>query len=168
MMQDGRGKTDEARAVSKTEHCGQQDHGGVVKKQFEVKPVEYAELASAVDQLASRAPTVDAAELSALWPWVEGLVLDRVRADESEARSGAAFDSALLRAEGQRIRNLAWEVGVSVDLGAVHVSALEALAELLRRRGSRFAQEVARRPSVEWAGARGPSQSNIGQGLRSV
>jgi len=140
-----------------------------VKKQFEVKPVEYAELAGAVDQLASRAPTIDAGELIALWPWVEGLVLDRVSADEAEVRSGAAFDSALSRAEGQRIRNLAWEIGVSVDLGAVHVSALEALADLLRRRGSRFAKQAAVRRSVEWAGSRGLSVSNVvGHGLRSV
>ncbi|HEX2672536.1 MAG TPA: hypothetical protein VHM25_16755 [Polyangiaceae bacterium] len=138
-----------------------------MKKQFEVKPVEYAELASAVDQLASRAASIDSGELIAMWPWVEGLVLDRVRADESEAQSGAAFDSALLRAEGQRIRNLAWEIGVSVDLGAVHVSALEALAEVLRKRGLRFAVQV-RRPSVERAGTRASSLSSVGHGLRSV
>ena len=81
-----------------------------MKRQIEVKPVEYVELAGAVDQLVRRASNIDAAELIALWPWVEGLVLDRVRADEAEAAGG--FDSALLRAEGQRIRNLAWEVGV--------------------------------------------------------
>ena len=130
-----------------------------MKKQFEVKPVEYAELAGAVDQLARRAPTIGSGELIALWPWVEGLVLDRVRADESDVQGGAAFDSALFRAEGQRIRNLAWEIGVSVDLGAVHVSALEALAEVLRRRGSRFGKHVALRRSVErgWHASGRPS-----------
>lgn len=133
--------------------CCPGDHGGVVKKQFEVKPVEYAELAGAIDQLASRAPSIDAGELIALWPWVEGLVLDRVRADEFETQSGGAFDGALLRAEGQRIRNLAWEIGVSVDLGAVHVNALEALAELLHKRGARFSTQAARRRLVERGGA---------------
>jgi hypothetical protein len=139
-----------------------------VKKQFEVKPAEYAELAGAVDQLALRAPTVGAAELIALWPWVEGLVLDRVRADEAEAPTGGGFDAALSSAEGQRIRNLAWEIGVLVDLGAVHVSALEALAEVLRKRGSRFGMQAAMRRSVELATSRGLSASNAGYGLRSV
>jgi len=136
-----------------------------VKRQIEVKPVEYVELAGAVDQLVRRASNIDAAELIALWPWVEGLVLDRVRADEAEAAGG--FDSALLRAEGQRIRNLAWEVGVSVDLGAVHVAALEALAELLRKRGRRFRTQDAMRHPLARSGARDSSASIVSHG-RSV
>ncbi|HYP98698.1 MAG TPA: hypothetical protein VER96_08490 [Polyangiaceae bacterium] len=143
-------------------------YGGIVKKQLEVKPVEYAELAGAVEQLAQRAPTIGVTELIALWPWVEGLMLDRVRADEAEAPSGGGFDDALLRAEGQRIRNLAWEIGVSVDLGDVHVSALESLAELLRKRGSRFGMQASLRRSVERAVTRGSSASNVSHGLRSV
>lgn len=137
-----------------------------MKKELEVKPVEYAELAGAVDQLALRAPTIDATELIALWPWVEGLMLDRVRADETELEAGGGFDSALLRAEGQRIRNLAWEIGVSVDLGAVHRPALEALADLLRKRGARFGRQAAIRQSVARAAIRSRSASNENQGLR--
>lgn len=109
-----------------------------MKKQFAMKPVDYSELASAVAQLAQRAPTIETAELSSLWPWVESLVLDRVHSDETEAEPRFGSGSARLRAEAQRIRNLAWEVAVSIDLGAVHVNALEALTALLRKRGRRF------------------------------
>lgn len=137
-----------------------------MKKQLEVKPVEYVELAGAIDQLALRAPAIGAGELIALWPWVEGLVLDRVRADEAEAERDSAVDSALLRAEGQRIRNLAWEIGVSVDLSAVHVGALAALGELLRKRGSRFSrQAAARRPAARMS-ARAHSSSDLSHGPR--
>lgn len=139
-----------------------------MKKQFEVQPVEYAELAGAIDQLAQRAPNADAAELIALWPWVEGLLLDRVRADESEARE-RGLETELLRAEGQRIRNLAWEIGVSIDLGAVHAGALDALAELLRKRGRRFGGQTAMaRVVVGAAGSPRTSTSNLGPRLRLI
>lgn len=121
-----------------------------MKKQFEIKPVEYSELASAVDQLTQRAPTIGAEELSSLWPWVENQVLDRVHADETEAER-RGFGGAKLRAEGQCIRNLAWEVAVSIDLGAVHLKALEALTEALRKRGRRFEKLAALRRSGERA-----------------
>ena len=93
--------------------------------------VEYAELSQALEQLAERAPAIDAAELVRLWPGVESRVLSRLSADEHKE------ESPLLQSEAQRIRNLAWEVGVSVDLYAVHLGALRTLADLLRQRGQR-------------------------------
>ena len=98
---------------------------------------EHAELSRALDQLAERAPTLDSAELVALWPEVEARVLARISADEHR------HESPLVHAESERIRNLAWEIGVSVDLHAVHLGALQKLADLLRERGQRLGRRGA-------------------------
>ncbi len=112
-----------------------------MKKPSQANDAEYSELARALDQLAERAAAIDAAELIALWPEVERRVLARVRADEhDQGNTNAGLESPPLQAEGQRIRNLAWEIGVSVDLRAVHLGALRTLATLLRERGQRFAR----------------------------
>jgi len=101
--------------------------------------VEYAELAVALDELADRAAELDAVELATRWPELESRLLARVDADERSPRSAAdefesPLESPLARSEGERIRNLAWEVGVSVDLHAAHLNALRTLAQLLRER----------------------------------
>jgi hypothetical protein len=99
---------------------------------------ECLELAQFLEQLAERAATNDSAELAALWPGVEDRVLSCVRAD-ARGNANAAVGPATSRpqAEEQRLRNLAWEVAVSIDLGAVHVGAIRGLAGLLRERGQR-------------------------------
>jgi hypothetical protein len=101
------------------------------------KELEYAELSRALDQLAERASALDSAELVALWPGLERRVLARARADAHDE------ESPLLQAEEQRIRNLAWEIGVSVDLYAVHLGALRTLANVLRERGQRVGRRSA-------------------------
>jgi hypothetical protein len=98
---------------------------------------EHAELSRALDQLAERASALDSAQLVSLWPELEARVLARVSADEHR------HETPLLHAESERIRNLAWEIGVSVDLHAVHLGALRTLADLLRERGQRLGRRGA-------------------------
>ena len=121
--------------------------------------LEYLELASTVARVAERAPIADPAELIELWPAVEQRVLDRVSADGTE-REHATQERANAprpdrsdhsdhvqrseRLEGERIRNLAWEIGVSIDLRAVHLGALGALAKVLRERGQRLGRRATR------------------------
>lgn len=100
-----------------------------MKESSRENELEYAELSRALDQLVQRASSIDPAELVALWPGVERRVLARVRADRQEQGNTAADE--------QRIRNLAWEIGVSVDLYAVHLGALRTLAKLLHERAQR-------------------------------
>lgn len=104
--------------------------------------LEYGELARALDELAQRAPAIDAAELVSLWPKVESRVLARVRADE--------YEGGALGGVGERVRNLAWEIGVSVDLYAVHLGAVRTLAKLLRE----HAQWVERQRTARASGER--------------
>ncbi len=106
-----------------------------MKKPSPANEKEYVELARTLDQLAERAPALDAGKLIALWPGVERRLVARARADEHDATIG--LEGPLLQAEGQRIRNLVWEIGVSVDLRAVHLGALRTLATLLRERDQR-------------------------------
>ena len=110
--------------------------------------VEYGELSRALDQLAERAPTLDPTELVARWPALERRVLARVRADK-HVEGNALADRE--QPEEQRVRNLAWEIGVSVDLQAVHVGAIRALAKLLSERAQRFGRRAASPRSNEQA-----------------
>ncbi|HKO50596.1 MAG TPA: hypothetical protein VJV79_22890 [Polyangiaceae bacterium] len=100
---------------------------------------ESSELVRALDELAERAPTIDPTELAALWPELERRVLLRMRADRPFEGS---LKAPQLQAEEQRLRNLAWEVGVSVDLHAVHLGAIRTLATLLRERSQRSGRRV--------------------------
>lgn len=99
---------------------------------------EFGELASALDQLIARLPALTDLELIALWPGLERRVLALVLADDGSDAAGLAHP------EQQRVRNLVWEIGVSVDLQAMHVRALETLARLLRARAEPV--EVSRKP----------------------
>jgi hypothetical protein len=100
-----------------------------------VNPVleSYAELLKALDAFSTRAVCSDGSELMALWPGLERRLLSRMRADEGSARPLEGSPTS----EQHRIRNLAWEVGVSVDLQAVHLRALETLSRLVRERAER-------------------------------
>jgi hypothetical protein len=100
---------------------------------------EFGDLARALELLAERAPTMEPTELVRLWPTLELRVLGCLRLDRHPERGAASPETRLLRLEEERLRNLAWEIGVSVDLHAVHVGALRALAKLLGERGQRFA-----------------------------
>lgn len=107
----------------------------------------YAELLRALDAFSTRAANSDGSELIALWPRLERRILSRLRDD---APSATPLDGSPTL-EQHRIRNLAWEVGVSVDLRAVHLRALETLARLVRERAERIdgAAEPAERPPRE-------------------
>jgi len=112
-----------------------------VKEPSRSNELEYAELARALDQLAERAPSIDGGELVALWPGLERRVLLRLRTDKHDAGNTASDE--------QRLRNLAWEIGVSVDLYAVHLGALRTLASLLRERAQRLARGKFRAQAVD-------------------
>ena len=98
--------------------------------------LEYIELARAVHELAESAPLLEADALVTRWPEIERRVLARVRAEEYEGSAQGGL--------GEGIRNLAWEIGVSVDLHAVHLGALRTLADLLRERGQQLAMRSSR------------------------
>lgn len=106
--------------------------------------LEFLELAGALDRFAERAPGAHPVELVALWPELERRVLKRVSAGERESESAALDLANAPRSESERIRNLAWEIGVSVDLHAVHLGALRALTKLLRERGQRVGRRGSR------------------------
>jgi hypothetical protein len=113
-----------------------------VEQASQATQLEYVELAAALDLLAERAPVADATELVEVWPELEQRVLDRVSVDAYDNGNTARDSAGAKHWEAERIRNLAWEVGVSVDLHAVHLGALRALANLLRERGQRFAMRA--------------------------
>ena len=127
-----------------------------MEKRFRANEVEYGELAQALDQLAERVPSMPPADLVDLWPGVERRVLARIAADEHDANAGrGTLEGHLLQAEEQRIRHLAWEVGVSVEVHAVHLRALRTLATLLheRERLPRFGRQC---PSLAMSGRATP------------
>ncbi|HET7545976.1 MAG TPA: hypothetical protein VFK05_39175 [Polyangiaceae bacterium] len=103
---------------------------------------ERSEVASALDQLLARLPALTDLELVALWPALERKVLAQLRAEE---HSEANLNGPLTGSETQRIRNLVWEIGVSVHLQSLHSRALATLAELMHVRAER--QDARNAPS---------------------
>ncbi len=91
---------------------------------------ESREVAALLAELSKRAATTDPFELVRDWRAIERRVFACLRALEREL-PGSARDLADI----ERLRNLAWEVGVSIELHAVHSRALSTLAEQLGRRG---------------------------------
>jgi hypothetical protein len=89
-----------------------------------------ANVVAFVEKLALDAPFWDPARLAVVWKDVERRLLAQLR--EAEARSGSAHAEAG-SVDYERIRNLTWEVTVSIDLGCVHVRPLARLAELLKQ-----------------------------------
>lgn len=122
--------------------------------------LEYLELAGDLDKFTERAAITDPAALVQLWPELEQRVLDRVGADGYDADNAAPSAANLPRSEAERIRNLAWEIGVSVDLHALHLGALRALAKLLRERGQRSLRRASRDSNARGRASR--PDSNVG------
>jgi hypothetical protein len=92
-------------------------------------------LVAFVDKLAADAPFWDPAKLAVVWKDVERRLLSQLREDERRSRSLQASpppEAARTSVDYERIRDLTWEVAVSIDLGCVHVRALSRLAELLK------------------------------------
>jgi len=118
-----------------------------VEKASQAIELEYVELAGDMDRLAERAPVIPAEQLVEIWPTLEERVLERVSADGYDDGHATGDLASVPRLEGERIRNLAWEIGVSVDLHAVHLGALRALGRLLRERSQRFANRGSRNRS---------------------
>lgn len=91
-----------------------------------------------LEKLADDAPFWDPTHLAIVWRDVERRVLEQLREEERQslASAQAAHPKAAEQAgdERERIRNLAWEITVSIDLGRVHVRAISALAALLQAR----------------------------------
>jgi hypothetical protein len=120
-----------------------ESEGGTVNKPSQANKAEYGDLARALDQLAEQAPTMAPTELVEFWPGLESRVLACLRADEgADPARGAGAESRLRPSDDERLRNLAWEIGVSVDLHAVHLGAMRALAKVLRERSQRLGSRV--------------------------
>jgi hypothetical protein len=92
---------------------------------------------SSLERLAVEAPS--SSELATYWRDFERRLLAELREEESVLLPLLAHppDSERMLAEHERIRNLAWEVGLTTDLGCVHVRAIRKLGTLLRDRASR-------------------------------
>jgi len=94
-----------------------------------------ATVVALVEKLAADAPYWDPAQLAAVWKDVERRLLPQLREDERRNKSLQAQDAAQAersRVDYERMRNLAGEVAISIELRCVHVRALARLAELLK------------------------------------
>jgi hypothetical protein len=100
-----------------------------------------------LERLADEAPTYSPLELSTSWKNLEGWLLAQLRDDERERLPQLqGLQAASLRTDHERIRNLTWEIAVSIELRCVHVRAIHKLAELLRIRAAR-----AKHVTSDWA-----------------
>lgn len=92
---------------------------------------------SSLERLAAEAPS--SSELATYWRDFERRLLAELREEESTLLPLLANppDNEQMLAEHERIRNLAWEVGLTADLGCVHVRAIRKLGALLRERAAR-------------------------------
>lgn len=93
-----------------------------------VQESESREVSQLLFGLSRHAASMDPVAVARTWPGVERRVLACLRRleratppSESEASGHGGYE---------RLRNLAWEVGVSADLHAVHARALSTLAQL--------------------------------------
>jgi hypothetical protein len=93
---------------------------------------------SSLERLAAEAPS--SRELAAYWRDFERRLLAELREDERTLLPSLAHppDAERMLAEHERIRNLAWEVALTTDLGCVHVRAIRKLGALLRERAARM------------------------------
>lgn len=95
---------------------------------------------SSLERLAVEAAT--SGELARLWRDFEARLLAELREDERKLLPLRACPSEAQKvqrslAEHERIRNLAWEIAITTDLGCVHVRAIHRLAAVLRERAQR-------------------------------
>jgi hypothetical protein len=91
---------------------------------------------SSLERLATEAPP--SRELAAYWRDFERRLLAELREDERTLLPCLTHppDAERMLAEHERIRNLAWEIAITTDLGCVHVRAVRKLAALLRERAA--------------------------------
>jgi hypothetical protein len=92
---------------------------------------------SELETLAAEAPS--SRKLAAYWRDFERRLLADLREDERTLLPRLAHppDAELMLAAHERIRNLAWEVAVTTDLGCVHERIIRQLGALLRERAAR-------------------------------
>lgn len=101
---------------------------------------------SSLEQLATEAPS--SRELVTRWRDFEGALLAQLREDERTLLPLLAqpSEAELALKEHERIRNLAWEIAITTDLGCVHLRAIRKLEAVLRQRAEQRAAISARRP----------------------
>lgn len=92
---------------------------------------------SALEVLAAEAPWSN--ELAAYWRDFERRLLAELRDAERTLLPRLAHppDAEQMLAEHERIRNLAWQVAITTDLGCVHMRIIRQLGALLRERAAR-------------------------------
>lgn len=100
-----------------------------------------------LEDLVEDAPFWAPVNLAVFWKDIERRLLAQLRDEERRNlplwKSVDPVEAERSRVEYERIRNLAWEVAVSIELGCVHMRALGLIATLLRdqeRRHSRIRQ----------------------------
>jgi hypothetical protein len=115
-----------------------------------------AELLSAVTLLqqlaeqARRAELAWPANLEATWNDLERRLLRGLRAEERAASPAGSDPVRELKAIGanERIRNLVWEVSISIQLASPRPGAMLKLAELLRARALARSEEPRMHPAA--------------------
>ncbi len=92
---------------------------------------------SALELLAAESPS--SRELAAYWRDFERRLFAELREAERTLLPHLAHppDAEQMLAEHERIRNLAWQVAITIDLGCVRVRILRQLGALLRERAAR-------------------------------
>jgi hypothetical protein len=91
--------------------------------------------AAELEQLSMQAGCGDEQGFRASWERIERPLLAALRAGESAASLAGSDSPSWFAAvpENERLRNLVWEISVTLELSSVHVAAMRRLAQLLRR-----------------------------------
>jgi hypothetical protein len=101
-------------------------------QEFDPEASEYLAVATLLERLSQLAPVEHASALAGLWSGIEPRLLACLRAYE---RCGAAGShGAAVMPEVECLRNLTWEVSVSLELGSVRLGALRKMALVFSER----------------------------------
>ena len=101
-------------------------------QEFDPEASEYHAVATLLERLCQLAPAEHASALAGLWSAIEPRLLACLRAYERSA--AAATRGAAVIPEVECLRNLTWEVSVSLELGSVRLRALQKMAHVFAER----------------------------------
>lgn len=101
-------------------------------QEFDPEASEYRAVVTLLERLCKLAPVEHASALAGLWSGIEPRLLACLRAYERGA--AAATHGAAVIPEVECLRNLTWEVSVSLELGSVRLGALRKMAHVFAER----------------------------------